>query len=150
MIKRQRVAHLRSLGLQIFCSVLIGLYETRILVFFLPSTKPLVWRANVGSSHAGTCSNVQVFAALHPRLPEESLKQKVIDNMSDCNGTIETSPRFSLEISEQTGEIPHSGSAMFIFQLSLLDLSCSGSHQPTCTGAPRPGLNKLAPPPPPH
>lgn len=116
---------------------------------FLPSTKPLVWWANVGSTQAGTCSTLQVFAALHLRQPEKIRKQEVINNMSDCNRTIEIYLHFSLGITERTGEIPHSSSGMFIFQLSFLDLSCSASHQPTCTGAPRPGLNKLEPPQPP-
>lgn len=72
--------------------------------------------------------------------------------MSECNRTMEISPRWSLEITARTGGIPHSSSSsssgMLIFQLSFLDLSCSGSHQPTCAGAARPGLNKLEPPPP--
>lgn len=86
---------------------------------------------------------------MHPRLPEKILKQEVINNTSECNRTMEISPRLSLEITARTGGIPHSSSSsgMLIFQLSFLDLSCSGSHQPTCAGAARPGLNKLEPPP---
>lgn len=119
-------------------------------LYFLPSTKQLVWWANVGSTQAGTCSTLQVFAELLRCTPGYRRKSQTRRSLITCLTATEQKTfllNLVWKITEWTGEISHSSGGVFIPQPSSLDSDCNGCHQLTCTGAPRPGLNKSGAPP---